>query len=285
MYYFFSLFTGVLIAMFISSNGELSVATGVYSSTVIIHIVGLVTVSIALAIKRINPFINRQPWHLYIAGVLGVLSTAGNNYAFEYLGVSAILGLGLLGQTLMGILVDQFGLFGMKVYKFQKKRLVGFTIMLVGIFFMIREFQLLAVILSTATGAVLVIQRSVNGKLSSKTSLATSTIFTYIIGLLCGTIMLLIFGQGEPMMTGTPLPSGIWIYTGGAFGAVTVFLSTVCVKKISSYSLSVLMFIGQVFTGVAIDSMILGSVSVINLVGGAIVSAGLCVDLALNKKQ
>ncbi len=284
MYYFLSLLIGVVISFMIAANGDLNAAIGLHSSTVVIHVVGLTVVSIFLIVKKINPFKNRQPWYLYTAGVMGVLATAGNSYAFEPLGVSAILALGLLGQTVTGIIVDHFGLFGMNVYKFKKKRVFGFLIMLVGIVFMIRKFELLAVILSFSTGGVLVLQRAVNGSLSAKTNIATSTIFTYIVGLGLSLVVLMFFGQGEAMLVEKALPSGVWIYMGGAFGAITVFLSTVCVSKIPAYGLSVLIFVGQVFTGVAIDSYLTGSLTTVNLIGGVIVSIGLCVELALAKK-
>ncbi len=284
IYYLVALLIGVFISVMIAVNGELSAVTGVYTSSVIIHIIGLIVMTGVLIIKKSNPFRDFKPWYLYLGGVFGVLATAGNNYAFSYLGVSSILALGLLGQTIMGLLIDNFGLFGMKSYKIKPIRLIGITIMLLGSVFMIRNADnIIAMTLSFLVGAALVLQRVVNSNLSQKTNVAISTAYTYIVGLIGSVICLLVLGQGEMIFTEFIFPSSPILYIGGIIGTLTVFLSIICVGKVPAYSLSVIIFIGQVFSGLILDKFLFGEIANVTLIGGVIITFGLCIDMYISK--
>lgn len=67
-------------------------------------------------------------------------------------------------------------------------------------------------------------------------------------------------------------------------GLCTVLISNVIVTKVPAFYLSLLMFVGQVFTGILLDALISGSFSMQLLIGGALVAAGLSVDLMLDKR-
>ena len=56
-----------------------------------------------------------------------------NNIGFNVLGVSITLALGLLGQSVSSIVIDHYGFLGMTVSKFNKKKLVGLIIIIIGI--------------------------------------------------------------------------------------------------------------------------------------------------------
>ena len=82
MYYLLSLITGILVAVMITVNGGLTTLYGVYSATVVIHIVGLLLIGSIILFRREKPFVRGLPWYLYIGGVIGVATTACTNYAF-----------------------------------------------------------------------------------------------------------------------------------------------------------------------------------------------------------
>ena len=107
MYYFLSLLIGILVAVMIAFNGGLTTVYGIYSATVIIHIVGLILIGAIILFRREKPFAKRLPGDLYIGGVLGVATTASVNFAFGKISLSAILALGLFGQSVAGVLVGQ----------------------------------------------------------------------------------------------------------------------------------------------------------------------------------
>ncbi|MTI47140.1 DMT family transporter [Sporosalibacterium faouarense] len=132
-----SAFIGALISLMIMINGTLANFFGNYVSTIIIHIVGLFSIVAVIIISRSKIKIHNQiPLYLYSAGAIGVFTVLFNNFGFSILGVSIPLALGLLGQSLTSIIIDHFGLLGMKVDKFNKKKYIGLSLIILGIFIM-----------------------------------------------------------------------------------------------------------------------------------------------------
>ncbi len=272
---FAALFTGILIAVMVAFNGALSARYGVYSSTALIHLAGFALISALCLFKREKLFYKGIPPQLYLGGALGVLLTVCNNVAFSRIGVSAMLALGLFAQSAMGIAVDRFGLLGMPKRAFGKKKLFGLALTLVGIAAMTDRFDALAVTVSLLAGALLLIARTLNARLAERTSLRTSTFFNYAIGLAAAIPTALLLGYTEPAFAAFALSPKVWIYFGGIIGVVVVLLLNYTVTRVSAFSLSLFLFIGQVFAGILIDALFLNAFSPRLLVGGLLVAAGL----------
>lgn len=134
---FLSVFAGVLIAIMIMVNGFLSMTFGNYGSSVIIHLVGLISIISILFINKSGIRIHKHiPLYLYSAGAIGVFTVLFNNLSFSRLGVSVTLALGLLGQSLASIIIDHFGLLEMKIAKFQKEKYIGLLFIMLGLLIM-----------------------------------------------------------------------------------------------------------------------------------------------------
>ncbi len=285
MYYALSLLVGVIVSVMIVFNGELTAQYGAYSATVIIHIVGLALIGAIALVREEKPFQRRYPWFCYLGGVIGVGTTVANNVAFGRISVSAILAIGLLGQTLAGMLVDQFGLFGMRVRRLRAYQLAGVAIALCGIaFMMIGSFSLLPVALTFLSGVFYVVSRSLNAAMSERAGVTVGTLYNFITGLVTAIPVLLLVGRGELGGTFTLSPKW-WIYLGGACGVACVQLSTLIVRRVSALYISLLCFIGQIFAGVALDALLSGAFSMPNFVGGLLVTAGLCLNLLLERRE
>lgn len=137
MYKIYSGLIGVLIAVMIAFNGVLSKYIGNYSSTVLIHLLGLICISFILIISKIRVKLHRDiPIYLYSAGAIGVFTVLFNNISFNYLGASLTLSLGLLGQSVASIVIDHYGLLGMTVINFRKEKLFGLILISIGIVIM-----------------------------------------------------------------------------------------------------------------------------------------------------
>ncbi len=279
---FLSLLTGILISVMVAINGVLTERYGVYSATVIIHIVGLIIILAWVLIKRERPFAKFHARHLYLGGAIGVFTTAFNNIAYGRISVSAILALGLFGQSVTGIFIDQYGWMGMPKHPFNRQKLVGFALILAGIAAMTDKFELVAVIVSLATGVTIIVSRTINAKLADVTSIPVSTFYNYAIGLVCAILLYLILGSGESI--NTAIAPNWYIFVGGALGVSVVWLSNVTVMKVSAFYLSLLLFVGQVFSGIAVDAFIEQSFSPRSLIGGVLVAAGLIVNLVLERR-
>ncbi|HML68855.1 MAG TPA: DMT family transporter [Clostridia bacterium] len=285
MYYFASLMIGILVAVMIAVNGGLTTLYGMYSATVIIHIVGLILIGGIILARREKPFAKRLPWYLYIGGVLGVATTASVNFAFGKISLSAILALGLLGQSIAGALVDQFGWFGMKKHPFRAYQIPGILLVAGGIGWMMGGgFALWPVLAVFLSGVLLVISRSYNARLADETSVYISTFFNYVCGLATAVPVFLLFGRNEAIWAGLVLLPNWWIYLGGAIGVVTVWLSNIVVVKIPQLYITLLMFVGQVFTGVMIDALLDGAFSTANIIGGVLVALGLALNLLFERR-
>lgn len=138
MYKLFAVFSGILIALMVTFNGSLSNNIGDYSSLIIIHLVGLITITCILIVQKVSiPKLQDIPIYLFSAGAIGVFMVFSNNICFNYLGVSLTLVLGLSGQSIASCIIDHFGLFGMEVSKFQKEKLLGFILIFIGIISMV----------------------------------------------------------------------------------------------------------------------------------------------------
>ncbi|MBW6410594.1 DMT family transporter [Clostridium weizhouense] len=132
-----SAFIGALITIMVMFNGTLSKISGNYTSTVIIHIVGLLGILFVLLITKSKmKFKKGLSLYLYSAGAIGVFTVIFNNFSYEILGASIPISLALLGQSIASIIIDHFGLLEMKKSKFNKKKSIGLTFIVLGIFIM-----------------------------------------------------------------------------------------------------------------------------------------------------
>ena len=138
MYRAAAVFIGILIAIMVTFNGVLANYTDQYVSILIIHIVGLISVVIVLIIKK-EKFKSHKyiPFYFFSAGLIGVIIVFLNNLCFNSIGASLTLSLGIFGQLVLACFIDHYGLFGLDIYKFKKKKIVGFFIILLGLITMI----------------------------------------------------------------------------------------------------------------------------------------------------
>lgn len=130
--------TGGLTAIMVTLNGILAGNLGDFIALIIIHIVGLLTAGAIILIKK-KKFVFKKdiPFYYFTGGAVGVFLVLFNNITFNAIGVSLTLALGLLGQSVAAIIIDNFGLIGIKTTRFDKRKIVGFGIIFAGIVFMI----------------------------------------------------------------------------------------------------------------------------------------------------
>ncbi len=284
MYQILSFLIGVIIAMMISINGTLSNCYDVFRSAVIIHIVGVIFATVLYCFKKDKkPLFRQGPFWIYLGGALGFLTTVFNNFAFEYISMTSIVALGLFGQMVTSAFIDSLGLLGMEKYPFRKSSLLGFLFALAGVASML-DFSitasLLAVLLSIGGGITVVLSRTVNARLSEKTGALGGSLVNHLVGLPITILFALLFVPKTQMFTGDSTP--FWAYLGGILGVTTVLLFYIVVPKISALNLSILSFIGQLFTGIFLDVLVGNDFSNASFTGGIIISIGLILNFILD---
>lgn len=288
MYYFLAAVGSALISIMIVINGQLTETCDSFAASTIIHLAGLLLISFLLFIRKENPLhLKRLSPVLFTGGAIGVCTTLFNNAAFGKINVSAILALGLFAQAVTSLLIDQFGIFHMPAWKFNRAKLPGFLGTLIGILFLMAgsSFVWLPVLLSLFSGITVVASRSVNAELAESASPLVSTWYNYVVGL----VVSLLFWAGAAL-TGTSVFSitfsgPLWIYTGGLIGVGTVLILNLTVKKMPAFILTLLMFVGQLFTGILLDILLGEPLSVSQLAGGALTAGGLILNLWLDQKK
>lgn len=138
MYISLSFLCGVIVTTMNIFNNQLSNYCGVYLSTVIIHLVGLVSFIIIMKLKNQKISLkNHLPLILYTGGMIGVLTVMFNIVAINSLGVTLLTALGLLGQLLTSVILEHNGWLGSIQQKITFPKLISLAIIVIGIGVMI----------------------------------------------------------------------------------------------------------------------------------------------------
>lgn len=136
------------------------------------------------------------------------------------------------------------------------------------------------ILISVVAGAIVVISRVLNTKLSENIGLIESSFFNYLTGLLSSLILFILMREKITLNSFNNIP--FWAYLGGLLGAVVVILSSVVTPKLSSFNLTLIIFIGQLITGIFIDIITLGTISYSKIIGGLLVILGLAYNLHID---
>ena len=285
MHYAIAGSAALIIAVMLAINGELTAVCGETLTTLLIHLVGLGVCSAAALIKRENPFRAARgvPFAIMLGGVINYFTTFFNTLAVGRISVTAILALSLLGQAATSLVIDCFGLFGMEKRRLGLPELAGLAVTALGIVLLLAGGEggapLVPVAVSVLSGTCCVCTRQVTAQLSERAGLLTGTWFSYFTGSIVAVAAVMLspaLGAGADFSLALAAPW--WAYLGGALGAAAVYLQNLCVKRMSSVAMTLVMFAGQVFGGAAIDAAFYGEFSARSLAGGALAFAGLVLN-------
>ena len=291
LYYAVAGSAALIIAVMLAVNGELTAVCGEHPATLIIHLAGLAAVSAAALIRRENPFKRARgvPFALLLGGVINYFTTFFNTLAVGRISVTAILALSLLGQAATSLVTDRLGLFGMEKRRLGALELAGLAVTALGIALLLGGTgggaPALPVAVSVLSGTACVCTRQVTAQLSERTSLLTGTWFSYFTGSVVAVAALGIAALAGAELRFPGLSAPAWAYLGGVLGAIAVYLQSICVKRMSSVAMTLVMFAGQVFGGAAIDAAFYGEFSGETLTGGALAFAGLVLNALAARKR
>ncbi|MFO7577029.1 MAG: DMT family transporter [Pelovirga sp.] len=127
---------GIAVAMQPSINARLAEKTGfLYAATISFAIGTLVLLVIALlagqgSLRRVV----EVPWWQLTGGLFGAFFVTMTIIGVPRIGTTAVLALTIVSQLLAGLVLDHYGLFGMRGIPFDMKRVVGITLLLLGVF-------------------------------------------------------------------------------------------------------------------------------------------------------
>lgn len=139
------------------------------------------------------------------------------------------------------------------------------------------------IFLSILTGVIIVVSRILNTKLSHEIGLIESSYFNYLTGAVTSILLFLVAGEHFNIVSLKDVPP--YGYLGGILGVMIVILNSVVSPKLSAFYVTLLIFIGQLFTGILIDWLISGILPVTKILGGIIVVIGLSFNLLIDAKD
>ncbi|MDG6895247.1 DMT family transporter [Volucribacter amazonae] len=220
--------------------------------------------SSALSFSHLSYF----PYWVWIGGALGVIALTTNILLFPYLGGLQTAIMPILGQIIMGLIIDQFGWFNSLAHPINAMKLLGIIFVLSGIFCAVVLPELRQLIRSTQqnkmiwlwrslgiiAGMLSAAQASINGELGH---LLQSPLQAAWVSFSVGTLILLLWViyQGKLPTLGQ-LPFGkmpIWVWTGGLLGGIFVFGCSLLVPQIGTGQTVISTLLGMILAGLIID--------------------------------
>lgn len=214
-----------------------------------------------------------EPWWIWLGGFMGVLFIAGNIVLFPQLGAVQTVILPILGQVIMGLVIDRFGLFQSPRVSVGLWRLLGAAIVVVGIA-MVLEIPRVTNEHGSASGAKLWLlrgfgvligmgsaaQTAVNGRLGKALG---SPFQASQISLAVGLLVLLVLALALPgprraLSTGIA-PGPWWMWLGGVLGAFFVFGGAALSPILGTGTTVIAALVGNIVCGQVLESLGVGT--------------------------
>ena len=263
--------SGLLIAMQARANGELSHRMGnpieaalvsFGSGLLIISIISLFTPAIRNGMKNLKGAVSRKEipvWTLF-AGMLGGSFVAVQTQIVPIIGVAIYSVASIAGQTAASLIVDRIGLTGggKKEITIRRVAAAGVTVLAVLVSVLDRieaeNLSLFAVIFGCFAGAIVGVQRALNGQINESThqSFATSWL-NFIMGT---TFLFILLSIGIAINRAeiVALPSGPWwMYMGGTIGVIYIAFTSTIVQHLGVLTFTLISVGGQLVGSLLID--------------------------------
>ena len=283
--------SGLMIALQARANGELShrlnngleaalVSFG--SGLIIIAVIAAFNPAIKEGIRNLRAAVANKEiaqWKL-LAGALGGSFVAIQTHIVPLIGVAIYSVASIAGQTAMSLIVDRIGLTGGGKKLISKRRVAAAVLTVLAVFVSVfdridaKNLSLFAVVLGCIAGAVVGVQRALNGQINEHSH---QSFTTSLLNFITGTSLLVILILGGVLIGKielVPLPAGPWwIYTGGVIGVIYIAFTSTIVQHLGVLTFTLFSVGGQLAASLIID--------LVSPTDGASLSAYLVVGLAM----
>ena len=260
-----------MIAVQARANGELSYRMGnpieaalvsFGSGLIIISFISAFNPAIKAGIRNLRGALKRKEiplWTLF-AGMLGGSFVAVQTQIVPIIGVAIYSVASIAGQTAASLVVDRIGLTGggKKHITVRRVAAAGITVLAVLISVLDRleanNLSVLAVLLGCFAGAIVGVQRALNGQINESTQQSfTTSLLNFIMGT---TILVIFLGLGM-LINRTEivsLPAGPWwMYTGGTIGIIYIAFTSTIVQHLGVLTFTLISVGGQLVGSLLID--------------------------------
>lgn len=141
------------------------------------------------------------------------------------------------------------------------------------------------IIIAMLSGVSIVLSRLINANLAERIGLFQSTFYNFLTGLMFSTIIFLFINESYDLSSLSNFTIPFYAYFGGLIGVFSITLSNYTAPKISAFYMTLLIFIGQIVTGIIIDYFLLNELSMGKIVGSIFVTIGLSYNLYIDSKS
>lgn len=143
----------------------------------------------------------------------------------------------------------------------------------------------LAIIISIIAGISIVFGRICNAKMAEKMGLFQGAFMNYAAGFVVSVIISIMAKEYVSFAASTYRGIPMWAYLGGIVSIGVVVLSSYLTSRVPVFYLTLLIFIGQLVTGILIDFFRIGEVPTGKILGGMLVLIGFIYNLKVDEKQ
>lgn len=263
--------SGVMIALQARANGELSyrldnapqaALVSFSSGLFFITIYAMFSPKIKEGIKRLRSAVRSGeiPKIRLLAGSLGGAFVALQTSVVPLIGVALYSVASIAGQSAVSLLVDRIGLTGGGVKLISPRRIAAAFITVIAVLVSVIDkleadnFQLFALLLAVIAGALVGVQRALNGQINEHSQNSyTTSLLNFITGtsfLTLFIIILIALGRVELQ----PLPIGPWwIYTGGVIGVIYIAATSLIVQHLGVLTFTLFSVGGQLIASLLLD--------------------------------
>jgi transporter family-2 protein len=283
--------SGAMIALQARANGELShrldnglqaALVSFSSGLLIILLITPFSPHIKEGIKNLRTAVANKEiarWKLF-AGALGGSFVAIQTQIVPLIGVAIYSVASIAGQTAMSLVVDRIGLTGGGKKLISPRRVIAAVLTVLAVLVSVwdridaNNLSMLAVTAGCIAGAVVGVQRALNGQINEHSHQSfTTSLLNFITGTTFLVILILIgvvLGKNEL----SQLPAGPWwIYTGGVIGVIYIAFTSTIVQHLGVLTFTLFSVGGQLAASLVID--------LVSPTDGVSVSAYLITGLAM----
>ncbi len=263
--------SGILISLQARANGELSLRLNnglqaafisFSSGLLIIAIISVFNPKIKNGARRLRAAVKAKeiaPWTLF-AGALGGAFVAVQTQIVPLIGVAIYSVASIAGQGATSLIVDRIGLTGGGKKPISPRRIAATVVTVLAVLVSVldridaRNLSLVAVALAGLAGAIVGVQRAMNGLINEHSGQSfTTSLLNFIMGSsVLGIALLIAVAIGKVEFVA--LPAGPWwIYMGGTIGVIYIAFTSTIVQHLGVLTFTLFSTGGQLIGALLID--------------------------------
>jgi len=124
-----------------------------------------------------------------------------------------------------------------------------------------------------------------NSHLAKIIGVFQGTLINYVVGLVSTIALINIVKNPVNISLNRYINIPLWAFLGGLIGVIVVASTNIVIPKIPTIYTTLLIFMGQLFTGILIDYFRVGFISKGKIIGGLLILLGIIYNSNVDKKE